>query len=447
MEVIPNDIPPVPLPPNDASTQSSLLDAPQASNPYNTTPASPVSPPTKNTNKTIFLIIITIIILVVLGFAALLWFIVANRRVAVPVDGPFGGGQNEIMTNDSGNNDNENKASRTQNNSNELQVQTTQDNTKCDNEYDALITKYGRTYEDCQATIRQADCDQSGRSGNKKRNVVLIFDSSGSMAANMGGKTKLDVAKEATENFTKDLSEDVNLSVVAYGHTGSNSTSSKGMSCVGIEEIYWLGAVNQNIINGKISALKATGWTPIAGALQKAKDILANYSAEQYNNSVLLISDGEETCDGDPAAKAKELNGSSINVVVNVIGFDVGGKAEAQLKNTAENGKGMYYSARNASELNAAFGKIGMGCVLQMNSVRNQNEASVNTRGNDCSARLNQEDSDMTWAINVRNEASDECRDYIWNKYSERTDSVKAQLEEIDAENRNDLYKSSGYVK
>ncbi len=313
------------------------------------------------------------------------------------------------------------------------------DNIKCDNEYNVLIEKNGRTYgKGCFAGIGGMECEQPTKA-NLPKNVVMILDSSGSMAANMGGRTKLDVAKEAAENFVKDLKEDINISIVAYGHKGSNNVSSKAVSCSGIEEIYWLGAPNLNIINDKIGAMKATGWTPIEGALQKAKDILSKYPTAQYNNSVLLISDGEETCNGDPVAKAKELNTSDINVVVNVVGFDVGGKAESQLKSTAVSGNGTYFSARNASELSAALGDVTAKC-LRKGKVVAQVQANSSVLIN-CQALLGAEWVNMITDIN---KASSECRAYIMNKYDERYKSLKTQFEELDAQNKKNFKDAYG---
>lgn len=314
------------------------------------------------------------------------------------------------------------------------------DNIKCDNEYDALIEKHGREYgEECMAGIGGMECAKPEKADLPK-NVVMIIDASGSMAASMGGKTKMEVAKAAAVEFTKNLSPDIKLSIVTYGHMGNNSTAGKATSCAGIEEIFWLGAPNGNIINNKIGALKANGWTPIGGALQKAKDILSKYPSTEYSNSVLLISDGEETCNGDSVSEAKELNSSNINVVVNVVGFDVGGKAESQLKSTAENGKGAYFSARNASELSAALGNVTESCLRKGRGVALvQANSSVLIN---CIAVLGGEWASISLPIN--RDSSDECRSYIRNKYDERYKSLKAQFEALDAQNKKNFKDAYG---
>src|SRR5690606_41143319 len=49
------------------------------------------------------------------------------------------------------------------------------------------------------------------------------------------------------------------------------------------------------------------GWTPVAGALESAKESFAGLDAETNTNLIYLVSDGIETCDGDPVAAAKNF--------------------------------------------------------------------------------------------------------------------------------------------
>ena len=193
----------------------------------------------------------------------------------------------------------------------------------------------------------------------KKSNTVLIFDSSGSMAATIGGRSKLNIAKDSVGNFVDklDMATD-NLSVVVYGHKGSSNQINKTVSCQGIEEIYRMGAVDASLVKSKIATFSANGWTPIADSLEKAKAILLASNFLGVANSVILISDGEETCGGDPIKKARELCQSDIKVVTNVIGFNVAGSEEAQLKAVAEAGCGNYYSVSSQQEFDGAFVKI-----------------------------------------------------------------------------------------
>ena len=199
----------------------------------------------------------------------------------------------------------------------------------------------------------------------RKSNTVLVFDASGSMAEKINGKSKLEIAKESTANFVTELNKEQGnyLGIVAYGHKGSNSAKDKAVSCAGIEELYRMDLIKPDVINSKINPLTANGWTPISDSLEKAKSILMRENSEGIKNSVILVSDGEETCGGDPIKKAKELCDSNIKVVTNVIGFNVSGAQESQLKAIASAGCGTYYKANSKQELDNAFVKISGGSV------------------------------------------------------------------------------------
>ena len=70
-----------------------------------------------------------------------------------------------------------------------------------------------------------------------------------------------------------------------------------------------------------------------------------------------MVSDGVETCDGDPVAAAKELQSQSIKAKVNIIGFDVDNEGQQQLKQVAESGGGEYITVEDASELEVQITK------------------------------------------------------------------------------------------
>lgn len=67
---------------------------------------------------------------------------------------------------------------------------------------------------------------------------------------------------------------------------------------------------------------------------------------------VILLTDGEETCDGDPEAAIRELSRSGFETRVNIIGFAID---ELMLKEKfqqwARLGNGKYFDASNAKEL------------------------------------------------------------------------------------------------
>jgi hypothetical protein len=184
-----------------------------------------------------------------------------------------------------------------------------------------------------------------------KKNIVVIFDASGSMNTALNGEKKIDIAKRSLNAYIDTLSPEVNLGLLAYGHVGSNSQADKAVSCDTVEEKYYLGPVNATVIKEKVNAIPAKGWTPITNALNKADALLANHQGE--DNRILLVSDGEETCGGDPIVAAKKIKLE--NARIDVIGFDVQGKAAEELKNISVQGGGGYISVKNGSDFSVVI--------------------------------------------------------------------------------------------
>lgn len=180
-------------------------------------------------------------------------------------------------------------------------------------------------------------------------NVLFILDGSGSMAGQVEGKVKMDVASEVMTDLINGLPDSVNVGLVAYGHR------TKG-DCSDIETMVVMGKVDKENLTQKIGSIRPKGKTPIAKSLQIAGDEL---QAVEDETTVVLVSDGEETCDGDPCALVKSLKEQGINVKVHVVGFDVGDKEKEQLSCIADAGGGKYFTANNADQLQEALAEVG----------------------------------------------------------------------------------------
>ncbi len=204
----------------------------------------------------------------------------------------------------------------------------------------------------------------------QKTNVVILMDASGSMKASVNGGVKMDLAKETIQKFTEQLQADTNVSLLSYGHKGSGSNADKDLSCREIETVYPLGAYVSTSFTNAINSFQATGWTPLAGAIEKANELLSPYKKEEYKNIVYIVSDGIETCGGDPIAAAKKLNESDIEAMVNIIGFDVDDEGQNQLKQVAEAGKGSYATVRDQSEFEEVIIKKWKPNIFQLYSLQ-----------------------------------------------------------------------------
>ncbi len=184
--------------------------------------------------------------------------------------------------------------------------------------------------------------------------VVLMLDASGSMAAKIKGGSKMKIAKREALRFLSAVQADVPVGLMVYGHGGNNTKSGKAESCRSFEWAHKVGSSRHSLAKG-IKSIKATGYTPLAGALEYAQTELVKIRykfKDKVSIPVLyLISDGKENCGGDPVAAAKALHESGIKAAINVIGFDVDDKTRAQLEAISEAGGGKYFPAEDSKAL------------------------------------------------------------------------------------------------
>jgi Ca-activated chloride channel family protein len=165
----------------------------------------------------------------------------------------------------------------------------------------------------------------------------------------VGKKTKIQAAREALAAVLEEIPEGAHVALRAYGHRSPRADH----NCQDTEVVFPLSPVDKAEIVKKAQALKAQGYTPIAYSLRKAMGDFRGDKA--VGRAILLVSDGEETCGGDPCAVAKELEASGYDLVIHVVGFDVDPQARAQLECTAHATGGEYREARDALQLTASL--------------------------------------------------------------------------------------------
>lgn len=233
--------------------------------------------------------------------------------------------------------------------------------------YRALLGLFGEDYPDPQEIIDQIKLASFGNPDiedprfqfKKQYNVMIVLDASGSMAADAGGKTRMAAAKEAIEAFAASLPANAHVGLRVYGHEGSGSDGDKAKSCESSQVMYPLQAYNQQKLAKALSQFKPAGWTPIALALQKAQEDLKSFKGEENTNIIYLVSDGIETCGGNPVEVAKQLAGSDITPIVNVVGFGVDGEGQMQLKKVAQAAGGRYVLIQDQKELQKELEQAG----------------------------------------------------------------------------------------
>ena len=192
--------------------------------------------------------------------------------------------------------------------------------------------------------------------GSDISDFAVILDCSGSMKEmTPDGISKMEAAKEVVTRFLRNIPDGKRLTFIVYGVT-PHDTQREG--CQDVKVVQQLGPVDEGVksqLVQYISRIQPYGATPLAQSLRVAGLQLAH---RQGMCQLVLITDGMETCGGDPGRVAEELN-RDLNLPhgVDVVGFGVAPQEKMALQDIVAKGKGHYYDARTAKELDEAIVK------------------------------------------------------------------------------------------
>jgi Ca-activated chloride channel family protein len=172
------------------------------------------------------------------------------------------------------------------------------------------------------------------------RDVMVVFDMSGSMWGQVDGVAKVEIARDAFDGLLGDWqSNDTRTGLVAYGHRERGN-------CADIETLAVPG--DGSDIAAIVAGLSPIGKTPLSDAVRQAAEVL-RFTEEAA--TVVLLSDGVETCSADPCAVGAELEALGLDFTAHVIGFDIAEADKAQLQCLANATGGQYFDAADAGEL------------------------------------------------------------------------------------------------
>ncbi|WP_232341345.1 vWA domain-containing protein [Hymenobacter ginkgonis] len=151
----------------------------------------------------------------------------------------------------------------------------------------------------------------------KVTRILFLLDASGSMMAPWEGQPRWEVAKRLLANMADSLNAypNLELGLRVYGHQHANSEQNCEDSRLEVP----FAPKNAAAIKAKLKTLKAQGNTPITYSLgQSAKDFPLDKTSR---NVLLLITDGVESCNGDPCATSLALQRKRVFLKPFVIGI------------------------------------------------------------------------------------------------------------------------------
>ena len=199
-----------------------------------------------------------------------------------------------------------------------------------------------------RAPVAARDGSELTRVGNLRDNVcrrdaMIVFDTSGSMQQrDRQYQTRLETARSALRNILPEITKDRRTGLIVFGALENCS----------VELRLRLAHQAQSQISNQLDRLVPGAQTPIALAVEQGARELKGQGI------VVVITDGEETCGGDPCAAGRQLKAQFPELTVHVIGYKLGPKSTEPALCLAEGTGGKFISVKEPEELTAALREV-----------------------------------------------------------------------------------------
>lgn len=182
--------------------------------------------------------------------------------------------------------------------------------------------------------------------------VLVVLDTSSSMdEIAIGGSTRIQAARDAVDKLIDGLEPDRQFALLSYP---GNGRVVDGCS-VGDLDIPF-GKLNPASAHSTIARLSPSGETPTGPALQTAGQLVKSWVGGK--GVIVLVSDGESTCGGDPCTVARQLVNQGLDVQVNTVGFQITTNGTSELECIANATGGRYVPAEDPRQLQTAIADL-----------------------------------------------------------------------------------------
>ena len=175
--------------------------------------------------------------------------------------------------------------------------------------------------------------------------VEVILDASGSMLQRVGTQTRMEAARATLTKLVREtIPAGVPFALRVFGKDVDSCRSDLEMPLQPLDP----GAAAQ-----RIAAIvsKNNARTAIGASLEQTLQDLRGAKGQLL---LVLITDGEETCGGDPRAAVEKLKAAGVHVTLNIVGFAIDdAKLRTAFRQWSELGGGAYFDGRDAAGLDA----------------------------------------------------------------------------------------------
>ncbi|HEY9010374.1 MAG TPA: VWA domain-containing protein, partial [Devosia sp.] len=182
--------------------------------------------------------------------------------------------------------------------------------------------------------------------------VMLVLDASGSMWAQLGGVARITTVRQGLDTAMNELPPGLSIGLTTFGH--------RQKGACGDIEVLTRPAEDGAAITYAAGGIIPKGRSDIANSLRQAAEAL-DYKAQK--STVIVLTDGLDTCGGDPCAVAGELEQSGKDFTAHVLGFGLSEVEARQLACIADQTGGQYVAIDN--------GNLGISLKTLLYSVAN----------------------------------------------------------------------------
>lgn len=171
--------------------------------------------------------------------------------------------------------------------------------------------------------------------------ILFMLDASQSMNAGWGGRAKIETAKQVINEAVDSLRivDNVSMALRVYGHQYHYTIN----NCKDTKLEVGFRPNSDILIKSRLREIKPNGITPISYSLEKvARDFPLDPDSR---NIVIIITDGEESCEGDPCRVSEKLQANNVILKPFVVGLGY----QSELKTNLDC-IGTYFEANTSEE-------------------------------------------------------------------------------------------------
>ena len=209
--------------------------------------------------------------------------------------------------------------------------------------------------------------------------VMLVFDTSSSMAAEDVDPNRLEFAKSIATTFVEERGSGIDVGIVSFGDGGVVTlppTDETPEILAAIERLQPLGGTS--IVEGVQAALDALTEGPLViDRTELAEGNVEPLRIDDGSAAIVVFSDGEETNETDPtpmvnlaASSAVQVHAVGVGTVegttLDIDGFSLATALnEESLQNVAEVGNGTYFAASDDAELSMVGEDLNKSFIVE----------------------------------------------------------------------------------